>query len=92
MLDREASTNGAASSAQDCAPIGHRPYCFMTASIHCKFDLQSPTFMPDNCRQKCTFQVHPAKAAVSAQGVYKQMVEAFRSLGVEAVPGPGQPI
>jgi hypothetical protein len=23
------------------------------------------------------------------QGVYKQMVEAFRSLGVEAVPGPG---
>ncbi|CAL5228704.1 g11885 [Coccomyxa viridis] len=25
----------------------------------------------------------------SYQGVYKQMVEAFRSLGVEAVPGPG---
>ena len=23
------------------------------------------------------------------QGVYKQMVEAFRALGVEAVPGPG---
>ena len=25
------------------------------------------------------------------QGVYKQMVEVFRSLGVEAVPGVGQP-
>jgi molecular chaperone GrpE len=26
-----------------------------------------------------------------AQGVYKQMVEVFRSLGVEAVPGVGSP-
>ena len=29
------------------------------------------------------------RVLLGMQGVYKQMVEAFRSLGVEAVPGPG---
>lgn len=31
----------------------------------------------------------PDRLVLGIQGVYKQMVEAFRSLGVEAVPGPG---
>ena len=31
------------------------------------------------------------RLVLGMQGVYKQMVEAFRSLGVEAVPGPGSP-
>lgn len=30
-------------------------------------------------------------SCVMAQGLYKQMVEVFKSLGVEAVPGVGQP-
>ena len=33
----------------------------------------------------------PDRLVLGMQGVYKQMVEAFRSLGVEAVPGPGNP-
>ena len=35
--------------------------------------------------------VAPDRLVLRVQGVYKQMVEAFRSLGVEAVPGPGNP-
>ena len=40
---------------------------------------------------RCTLQFCVADPVITAQGVYKQMVEAFRSLGVEAVPGPGNP-
>ena len=34
---------------------------------------------------------YPAGDCICAQGVYKQMVEVFRSLGVEAVAGVGAP-
>ena len=46
---RQAKRRKRCSESAQAAPIGHRPYCFMTA-IPLQFDSQS-SFMPDNCRQ-----------------------------------------